>query len=336
MTSFIQWPMEHLTRQSGDGRSLIVHPDKAVGREYIKPLKDNGFAITDSKKIKIPNGLYWCEVKEQGHFHVYARNVSGEYSMYGRRLGVSGMYNDVYPKLAGAGILPELPSNTAIAVELIWPGNPDSAVPTAIKESPEELKVKAFGLAIHAGDCLVGKKISYMIARKRLISIFGRENCVSSYLVEISDKKDIELAALLARAKYDGIEGWVLKKYAYYDWWKLKGIREADVYITGFKISTSDTYFGQVTGVSIAVNADGGKLQFKHDMGKVSGFDDFEKHELTNAYKTYGETDENPYMGRCLRVTYQERAAKGKLKHAFFDGWRDDKSPEDCKLNQFE
>ena len=316
----IEWPMDVLTRSTGESRVLRVKPKKCIGRSYLRPEGDS-LVVTDENKIKIPNGEYFTENKSAGHFHVYARNSDGYYSMFGRRLGVDGQYIDIYPKLKGRTPLPELPNETAVSLELVWPDFPDSSVPTAIKECPEELRAEAFGLAIYRGESYVDIEEPYRNARKKLIQLFGLENLIPSigalYLDRRTKKATIE--GLLTSAKRHGLEGYVLKNFAYKDWWKLKGLHEADVFITGFKISKSETYYGQVTAVEVGVYDDEGNVI---PMGRVSGFKDFEKTAMTN--------DSHQYMNRTIRVLYQERASQGLLKHGSFESWREDKSAKEC------
>lgn len=329
----IDWPMDVITRSAGDTRALIVKPKKCIDRSYISP-DDGKYKISNENKIKIPNGTYFVEHKSQGHFHVYARDAAGYYSMYGRRLGVDGLYIDIYPKLQGRTPLPELPLETAVAVELVFPGHPDSSVPTAIKDCPEELRAEALGLAIYKGTTIIGTNYSYDKARLKLVQMFGFENVVDlegETVLNPENKKEI-LEVILSAASRHNLEGYVLKKFAYNGWWKLKGIHEADVFITGFKISTSETYYGQVTAVEVGVYDDEGDVIA---MGRVSGFKDADKVAMTEALDSLPR--DNPYMYRPIRILYQERASQGLLKHGAFDSWREDKSAKDCLYSeQFE
>ena len=144
------------------------------------------------------------------------------------------------------------------------------------------------------------------------------------------------LEALLNMAELQHQEGYVLKVMACDGWWKLKGINEADVYVTGFKISDADTRKGMVTAVEVAVV---NKEHYSVNMGNVSGFNLEEMGKMTEAYNKYGLTrngpNKNPYFGKVLRVIYQEIAGQGKMKHGFFDCWRDDKNQTSCWTTQF-
>ena len=330
------WPMNLLTCISGEHRRLIVKPIDVSPRENFRPDSKGILRVVDIDKIKIHDCVCVPEVKEQGHFHFYCRSKQGEYFVYGRRQNVNGYYIDIYDKLK-AMKLPGIPKETVIAMELVWPKHPDSKVPTAIKECPEELRMRAFGIPIYQGALLFGPtSLPYNRGRRLLQNILPPESLVESLPpVEFGDKFQSAkmLESLLQLARQKGWEGLVLKEKAYDGWWKLKGIREADVYIHGFKISESDTQYGMVTSVSIAVYDEHNRKAI--DMGSVTGFTLEEKQKMTDAYRSHGDSDTNPYMGKVLRVLYQEVAGKGKLKHAFFDGWRDDKSYWECSKEQF-
>lgn len=328
------WPMGLLTRDAGERRVLFVKPNDITPRSNIRPDSNGILRIVDIDKVKLHDTIVVPETKEQGHFHFYCRNEDGEYAVYGKRQNVDGYYTDIYDNLKDM-CLPGLPKETVAAIELVWPGHPDSKVPTAIKEHPEELRMKALGIPIYQGALLFGPtSLPYNRARRLMQNILPPECIVESFQpVELGDKFQSAkvLESLLALAREKGIEGYVLKERGYDGWWKLKGIREADVFVTGFKISKSDTQYGMVTAVSISCY----KGDEEIDMGSVTGFDLDTKQEMTDAYEKYGPDEDNEFYRRCLRVLYQEVAGKGKLKHGFFDGWRDDKGPFQCKWEQF-
>ena len=337
MSSIHAWPLNLLTRDAGESRAFIVKPIDATPRSNIRPDSKGILRIVDIDKIKIHDCICTPEVKEQGHFHLYCRNEKGEYSIYGRKQNVNGYYIDLWDKLNTCKFAKQgIPRGTVIAGELVYPKHPDSKVPTAIKEFPDRLEFRAFAVPLYKGTLLYGPTSQqYNKGRKLLQNILPPEMLVQNMSpIEFGDKFHSAkvLQSLLEVAKIKHIEGFVLKEKAYDQWWKIKTVREADVYVTGFKVSKSDTQYGLVTAISIAVKKNGDEL----DMGSVTGFDLETKQNMTKAFSAFGSTTRNPYMNRCLRVTYQEIAGKGKLKHGFFDGWRDDKDYLDCQAEQFE
>jgi len=330
------WPMNILTRDAGGHRRLIVKPIDMTPRENLRPDSEGNLRIVDIDKVKIHNCICVPEVKEQGHFQFYCRNSDGEYKVFGRKQNVNGYFIDIYDKLDGMK-LPSLPKETVVAMELIWPKHPDSQVPTAIKDCPDELRMRAFGVPIYRGALLFGPtSLPYNRGRRLLEHILPPEVLVKNFApMEFGGASQSAkvLERLLQLARELCIEGFVLKERAYYGWWKIKGTKEADVYVTGFKVSESDTQCGMVTAVFIAVYDLKNKQAIP--MGSVTGFTLEEKQKMTDAYKSHGDSGSNPFMGRTLRVLYQEVAGKGKLKHGFFDGWRSDKSYWECSAEQF-
>jgi len=335
MLNIYEFPMNLLTTEAGQNRKLVVKPVDVTPRVNIRPDDKGVLRVVDVDKIKISNTTIYPEVKEQGHFHFYSRDAVGSYGMYSKRQSVDGSYPNIIEKLADTR-LPGIPKETVVAIELIYPDHPDCMVPTAIKECPDKLEVRGLGVPIYKGKVHLGRtSLSYTLGRRILSTIFPPELIVQNLRpIELKDKFHTAevIKDLLEEARRDRIEGYVLKEMAYDKWWKLKGIREADVFITGFKVSESDTQYGLVTAVSIGVYDNNGEVV---DVGSVTGFNMEDKKAMTAEYDRHPELSKNNYVGRVIRVMYQEIAGKGKLKHGFFDAWRDDKSKPDCSINQF-
>lgn len=326
------WPMNILTKPVGEkDRKLIIHPKEAILRKGIRRNQKGELSIIDPKAVKIPDGTYCLERKEQGHRHFLVRGEDNDVAaVYGRRLNVDKTYTNIYPKLKAsplAKIWYQLPKNTVLDFELCWPGHPDSEVTTAIKECPEELHPYFFSAPIVEGENMMGKNSdAWFEGRKQLRKWVGKEYMTKGYkpiYLEGENKAKV-LTHLLRYADKMDWEGFVLKELFCDGWWKLKGTNEADVFIIGFKISKAETRMGLATAVKIAVYKKGEVFP----MGNVSGF----KVEVMEDMTAHPAK----YMNRALRVVYQEIAGKGKMKHGFFDGWRDDKSPSECSYAQFE
>ena len=327
----ISWPMDILTREYGskEKRKLLVKPRELIGRDNI--------SIGDEFQVRRPDLLpfsypctYHLETKEQGHFHFLCRDAGEKYMVFGRRLNVEGGFTDIASDLVGRMSLPHLPPETVLAFELVWPGHPDSSVPTAIKSCPQELVVKAIGLPIYKASILFGRSsLKYFPGRELLESVMGfPELCVEyqgSFTWNNMNEAARDIAMLLTRAKKENLEGFVLKGKHYADWWKFKVLRDADVFITDFNISDAETRAGLVTSVDVGVmDVDGETIV---NMGSVSGFDLEEMERMTQSMSAYKDA--------VLRIVYQEVAAQGKLKHGFFAGWRDDKNTWECTVEQF-
>lgn len=331
-----QWPMNVLTVPKGSkSRAMRCHPKDAVKRSALEVIGGQ-VRITDPSGVRLNHsGEMYAETKLQGHRYVYARREDGEYVLFPRGLTVDNVYNDRYAQIVTGGMsAPGLPYGTAVDCELIWPGHPDAHVSTAIAKCPDKLRLKAFAIPIHIGMSLFDVPYSYgrVVLEKTV-----REN----YRVPVGKKISIPeddniirvLEGLYSLAREEKVEGYVLKGGHYFDWWKLKGVHEADVFVLGFKISEAETRYGMVTAVEVGCVNEKGSIIY---MGNVSGFDLDEMEEMTSAYKRHRDRKSNRFMFRPLRVVYQEMAAQGKLKHGFFDSWRKDKLMNECLTGQFE
>lgn len=331
-----EFPMNILTTSTGKNRKLLVKPVNGVKRQAITIV--NGKYHVNPSMLKIPCGRYFVETKEQGHFHFYSKNSAGEYSFFSKRVTVNGNYRNLFENVKFRNkMLKKLPwlfKETAIAVELIWPDHQDSQVPTAIKECPEQLRVVPLSVAVYKGEILMGVKANYLRTRKILEHCFTPSSLVELHQsIVISKDKDrnaLQLEQLLDQAKRKKLEGFVLKQYHYDRWYKLKGIQECDVFVIGFVVSTSESYEGMVTSVKIGVMDN----ESVTEIGRVSGFNYLEVYNLTQEYNQFKNESLNAYMGKVLRVTFQEITVHGNIKHGFFDGWRTDKVKDECTAEQ--
>jgi len=321
------WPLNILTRPVGQkDRALLVHPKAAVDRAVIRRDKNHKLYITDKSGINIPDDTYIPEEKAQGCRHFFCHDGEGKYHIYGRRLNVNLSYTDIYPKILMKMPQPDIPPWTVIDFEMIWPGHPDSEVTTAIKECPEQLRMKCFALPIYRDNILIKEKSeAWMEGRRRLESIVGKENCTKYWkpLIIAGEKKQSILEALLNMAEQQHQEGYVLKVMACDGWWKLKSIKELDAVIIGFKISNADTRKGMVTALHIGLYDENGKIK---SMGSCSGLNLELMNEITN--------NKEKYIGKVIRIIYQEIAGQGLLKHAYYDCIREDKNSESCTMEQ--
>jgi hypothetical protein len=323
------WPMDILTKASGDGRKLITKPIDITPRDNIRPDENGVLRIVDCELLRVQDTILYPEVKAQGHFHFFC-NDQGTLAMYGKRLNVNGSFPNIIDKLEAVK-LPSIPTDTVYATELIWPGHPDTEVPTAIKDCPEELQLIVLGLPIYKGRLMTDA--SYQHSRTILQDLCADMLIKNFPYLDVGSKRHASaiMECYLEEVRRLGIEGIVFKEKAYSGWWKLKGIKEADCFITGCKVSRSETQCGLITSVTIGVlkDEDGEIIE----MGSVTGFSLEEKRKMTDSY-CQGKFD-NEYIGKTLRVLYQEIAGKGKMKHGFFDGWRPDKDFMECKAEQF-
>jgi len=330
-----QWPMYLLTRPVGEkDRTLLVHPKPAVDRKAIK--KDGDKIVIDEKGIKLKKfKTLNVEEKSAGHRNFLCRNLEGNYCCFGRRLNVKNEYTDIWPKICKMDY-PEIPKETVIDFELIWPGHPDSEVTTAIVECPEELKMRCFAVPIYKGHIqILDSSLSYTEGRLQLLELVGKENCTNRYgTIENNFDLRKNLEKYLNYAQKNSLEGFVLKEESCKGWYKLKIADEADVFIMGFKISNAETRKGMVTAVKVGVMKDNKPTY----IGNVSGWNLVEMNLMTTAYNMMKITGkESSYIHQVIKIQYQEMASQGGLRHAFRceNPFRDDKNWQSCNWEQF-
>jgi ATP-dependent DNA ligase len=354
----ITWPMNTLTRKAGATRKLVCHPKKLIERDDMilenfhgdKPIVPEFCFHSSVPRV----ARFVVETKLQGHRYFFCRDAAGVYHLYSRRLNVAGQFTDALVdkiKCSWQEIpaFKRLERGTCLDGELTWPGHPDSAVPTAMVNCPTELEYTPFAIPFANG--VDARAFSYGEARD-LIRCYGFQPVdVTLKTQPICSRQELQALVdmLLRKAREENVEGYVLKVLGGSDlgsyrphyedvlWYKIKTILECDAFVTGFKVSDSETKGGMVTALEIGVyeKTETDLFRIVH-LGSVSGIDDALSTRLTSAYLSFGNRVGNPYFRRPLRVLYQERASQGKLKHGFFDGWRDDKTRHDCTMDQFQ
>jgi len=115
------------------------------------------------------------------------------------------------------------------------------------------------------------------------------------------------------------IEGWVLKNRNYFDWWKVKPQKTIDCIVTGFK-DGNGKYLGGVGALKVSAYINGRLVE----IANVSGMSDDVRWEI----------NEKEDLGRIVEIEYQEVGNGGRLIHAHFVRWRDDKPAEQCSYNR--
>jgi len=115
------------------------------------------------------------------------------------------------------------------------------------------------------------------------------------------------------------IEGWVLKDFNYQGWWKAKPQRTIDCIVTGFK-DGNGKYLGGVGALKVSAYINGRLTE----VANVSGMSDDVRWDI----------DEKNDLGRVAEIEYQEVGNGGRLIHAHFVRWRDDKPEDECSYNR--
>lgn len=204
--------------------------------------------------------------------------------------------------------------------EMHSPGIKATSVPTLLNNKDKRLKITVFAAPLlraknlfntdlkdimaHLHHCGVESTDTSIIDPERSIS----EGCCGLLLQEATEKK---------------LEGWVLKQGHMEGWFKLKPTKTVDAFVIGTSTSFSDTQYGGLKSISVAV-WDSGVLC---DLGTVGG-----GFELDFRM----EVDKESLIDKVAEIEYDSVAAKGRLRFPRFIRWREDKDKKDCTIDQLE
>lgn len=254
----------------------------------------------------------------------------------------------IYPELAA--INKRVKSRCILDGELIvmQDGKPNFAEiqRRALMSDPFKIQMAAAKLPVSftAFDILYLKNEEVMdrplYQRKELLSEVVRENdriAVSRYLTGTG-------VALFQLTEQNGLEGVVAKRRDsfYYcgkrtkDWIKSKNLQDDDFVLCGYIHKSK----GVVSLVLGQYSSEGGRLLYKgHVTLGVSG-GDFERIASLETIRAPGFEELPKGNERAVWVTpklvgtvkYMERTASGSLRQPVFKGIRDDKRPEECKV----
>lgn len=195
-----------------------------------------------------------------------------------------------------------LPRWTAVDCELVWPGHPAAQVPTALKSCPEVLQCLPFAVPFFHGHSYLNSSYEQM---HQLVLECTRVDVPYKVL------DDVDEVFLLAEARANSYEGWILKEEGYNRWWKIKVSDTLDLRVVGFKPGKGK-YEG-VVGALVLADSSG------KEVSACSGMDDQVRLSLS-------ESD----VGRICEVEFNEITVGGRLKHPRFIRWRDDKEEADA------
>jgi hypothetical protein len=181
--------------------------------------------------------------------------------------------------------------------ELYVPGQGRESVKTALKETPELLRLAVFGFD-----------------GETELSLDGLSDWCSAW--------GLECAPFTANGKVldagdRACDGVVYKESMYGDWVKVKDKRTIDLVVTRVKMGVGKYWnsCGSLTGAVEGI-----------EVCDCSGMDDAVRAEVgfpgTHA------------IGRVFEVEYERVGSQGRLQHPRFKCWRDDKAASDCTLDQ--
>lgn len=251
-----------------------------------------------------------AEIKEDGWW-TRITNLGGGLRVHGQRIHDGKYRYHEIPEDIIRKCWVKLPPETVVDGELFIRNGFSTDVPHYLATEPWRLHFCAFSMPIFRGKDLT--HCYYAPGRNLLAGILGLQ-----IVTELETFYDLptrsEVLALL-NGQWSG-EGIVLKHGWYYGWWKVKPVETADVVIIGLK-DGKGKYEGMVGSLILGLEG--------QPIGKCSGMNDETREAITDAD-----------IGRVVEVHYDRLTSKGKLRFARFEGWRDDKSPEQCTLTQLE
>jgi hypothetical protein len=185
--------------------------------------------------------------------------------------------------------------------ELVLPGGTSEDVKRAIAQKDTALQFKAFGTTYLPDNESVQEVEDHLAAHR-----FMTPGIVST--------ANHTVDTLLGYAAAKKWEGWILKDGNYLNWYKLKLERTIDVVVTGIKPGRGK-YSTMIGSFEVSIG--------ETRIGNVAGMPDEVRAMMAGAC-----------VDRVIEVKYQRVGRNGRLVLPRMLRWRDDKTPEDCKLNQ--
>jgi len=217
--------------------------------------------------------------------------------------------HNIWPWIAN---LMRMPRRSSIDGELCVHGKPASYIKTAIKECDPSLKFLAFAAPWWSGKRKYTEPLEAAMDRCTAIDIEFID------FIKLDEVQAVDSELWLNRIKPD-VEGWVLKKFHYSHWYKLKKVHTIDLVVTSLT-EGKGKYEGFIGGLRCSAYDN---LEALQEICVCSGMDDDTRKGITPVD-----------IGRVCEVKYQEAASLGRLRHPIFVRWRDDKSPQECTMAQ--
>lgn len=242
----------------------------------------------------------WASYKLDGH------QLRIEIDGTGRLRAFTTRPLDVTDKIAGQaftmGMYTRVPYGVTLLGELWVPGQPASAVKTAMNARDPGLRFTCFG--VEGYDFVQ----SAMACTAWGVPFVPYERVTPGFKFEP-----------LPRLHDHPVEGWVLvaEDGTRYKW---KPVRTMDLVVTGAK-DGNGKYIGLLGALECSVRLPDGSSRV---VASVSGMSDAERIMMSD----------DPPVGRVAEVAYQYVGAGGKLRHPRFVRLRDDKQPSQCGLGQ--
>ena len=227
--------------------------------------------------------------------------------------------------------LSSMPRDSIILCELHCPELDATQIVTLINAADERLLLTVFAVPRwdgHAFDKQPRGCCDNFDLEDWMIWLAGKGFDVVHALeatADFVDKKGCD--ALNELAIWNGFEGHVLKVSHMEGWFKLKPVRELDAFVTDTQMSVSDSYYGMLKGVRLAIYKPDGT---EWDLGNCG----IGQMEIKLEYDTQEKRD--ALIGRIVEVHYDKIECKGGMRFPRFIRWRDDeKEKSECTTEQF-
>jgi ATP-dependent DNA ligase len=218
-------------------------------------------------------------------------------------------------KFAWISRVDKIPPCTSLDGEIFVPGKPASFVPTALTNPKFHhlLQFSVFAIPYLAGHRQFAESLEWMADT---CAYYGLQ-----YSPFMRYAAMPSVAELLEMAEWKNIEGWVLKRSNYCQWYKLKRVKTIDAFVTGF-IPGKGKYSKYVGSLRVSViDQRNGKIT---EIATVGGMDE----------RTRFAIEPDADLDRVCEVAYQCVSSGGRLRHPRFLRWRTDKSKDQCVSSQ--
>jgi len=286
--------------------------------------------MSDKQLPKIKNytgqKVNWIQGKMDGHYTKVVSNGCGN------KKATSKKPIDITEKLMAIphirNQINSMPNSSQILCEMHCPEEDATSVPTLLNAADERLMLTVFAVPMWCGISWEEQPTGAVDLGELMITMAGLGFDVVHAIrvtADFVDEKGCDaLNEMAVRSKF---EGHVLKVSHMSGWFKLKPVRELDAFITDTEMSTSDSYYGMLKCVRLAVyNPDG----TEHDLGNC-GIGDL---SIKLKYDTQAKRD--ALIGHVMEVKYDLIGAKGGMRFPRFGRWRDDeKTKAECTTEQF-
>lgn len=264
--------------------------------------------------------VQWIQTKRDGLRLLVSKDTAG-YITAMTREGKTDFWPELRRiKTGWVDSIVKIPMGTALDCELDSPGTQATDIKTLVLAGSASLELSPFAMPMYKGyDC---RGVEIILANNYIGDMGFTPVPVKKIDDEPVTLSDRVLDSLKREATKLGTEGWIIKLAHYNGWYKIKPIRTVDCVITGYEISTSDTYFGGLKNIQVSLYDNECQLVKIADVG--SGFEGRYKNNV----------DPTTLLDRVCEIAYDSLASKGKLKFPRFLRWRDDKPAVDCTKDQ--